>query len=222
MKDQYHVNTENFSLDKFKNSIESRDMIPSRVALKEDLNKRFKAIELSELKNLKELIDRLKTKQKIATFSRETGLSVEYLTLLRREANSFLPNPVRLNKFPGISERYVKLLEDEGIKNSKHLISQANLKELRSILSSRIEIPIEFLNELVCLSDLVRAYGVGPVFARIIYDVGIRTIEAFTEGTAEEFIQLYEEKEQKKADFGVHEIQFSLELAKELDIIVQL
>ena len=70
------------------------------------------------------------------------------------------------------------------------------------------------MNELVCLSDLVRAYGVGPVFARMIYDVGIKSIKEFVEYTAEEFIRIYEEKEQKKADFGINEIQFSLELAK--------
>jgi hypothetical protein len=78
------------------------------------------------------------------------------------------------------------------------------------------------LTELVCLSDLARAYGVGPVFARLIYDVGVKTIQEFVAVTAEEFIRIYEEKEQKKADFGVNEIQFSLELAKELDIAVEL
>jgi hypothetical protein len=74
------------------------------------------------------------------------------------------------------------------------------------------------LAELVCLSDLSRIYGVGPVFARMIYDVGIKSVKDFVEYSAEDFIRIYEEKEQKKADFGINEIQFSLNLAKELDI----
>ena len=69
---------------------------------------------------------------------------------------------------------------------------------------------------------MVRAYGVGPVFARIIFDVGIKSIKEFIENTAEDIIRIYEEKEQKKADFDVNEIQFSLELAKELDIAIEL
>ena len=89
-------------------------------------------------------------------------------------------------------------------------------------ISQRTEIPIEALTELVCLSDLTRAYGVGPVFARIIYDVGIKSIREFVQNTAEDFIEVYEKKEQKKADFGINEIQFSLELAKELDIAVEI
>jgi len=40
------------------------------------------------------------------------------------------------------------------------------------------EILVEILNELVCLSDLARVYGVGPVFARMIDDVGMKTIKA--------------------------------------------
>jgi hypothetical protein len=42
------------------------------------------------------------------------------------------------------------------------------------------------------------------------------------EQTAEEFIRIYEEKEQKKADFGVNEIEFSLELARDLDIAIDI
>lgn len=197
-------------------------MIPSRVSLKEELDERFKILEISGITNLKVLIDRLKTKPKIELFSKETGLSIEYLTLLKREAKSYQPNPIRLNKFPGILTKYVNILDAEGIRNSRQLFDEAKDKKERDRLSQKTGIPIEILNELVCLSDLARAYGVGPVFARMIYDVGIKSIKEFVEVTAEEFIRIYEEKEQKKADFGVNEIQFSLELAKELDIAVEL
>ena len=113
-------------------------------------------------------------------------------------------------------------LDAEGIRNSRQLFNEAKDKDARDRISQRTDIPIEILNELVCLSDLARAYGVGPVFARIIYDVGIKTIKDFVEQTAEEFIRIYEEKEQKKADFGVNEIEFSLQLARELDIAIDI
>ena len=222
MEKQYHIDLEIYSLRKFKNNLKSRDMIPSRVSLKEELDERFKILEISGITNLKVLIDRLKTKPKIELFSKETGLSIEYLTLLKREAKSYQPNPIRLNKFPGILTKYVNRLDAEGIRNSRQLFDEAKGKKERDRLSKKTGIPIEILNELVCLSDLARAYGVGPVFARMIYDVGIKSIKEFVEVTAEEFIRIYEEKEQKKADFGVNEIQFSLELAKELDIAVEL
>jgi len=222
MGNQYHIDIEKYSLKKFKKNLKSREMIPSRVSLKDKLDERFKILEISSITNLKELIDALKTKRKIELFSKETGLTTEYLTLLKREAKSYLPNPVRLDKFSGIPTKYADQLEAEGIRNSRQLFNEAKDKDERERISQRTEIPIEILDELVCLSDLARAYGVGPIFARIIYDVGIISIKEFVEKSAEEFIRIYEEKEQKKADFGVNEIQFSLELAKELDIAIDI
>jgi hypothetical protein len=222
MKDQYHIDLEKYSLNKFKNDLKSRDMIPSRVSLKDELDERFGILETNGITNVKELIAVLKTKQKIENFSKETGLTVEYLTLLKREAKSYLPNPIRLDKFPGIPSEYLDILESVGVSNSRHLFNKAKDKKDREQLSQTTEIPIGILNELVCLSDLVRAYGVGPVFARMFYDVGIKTIKELIGFKAEDVIRIYEEKTQKKADFGINEIQFSLELAKELDIAVEI
>ena len=222
MANQYHIDLKKFSLQKFKTSLESRELIPSRLSLKDDLDGRFRILDANGISNLKELIDALKTKSKIAAFSQETGLTIEYLTLLNREAKSYLPNPVRLDRFPGISRECVDRLEAEGIKNSRQMFNAAKDKKERYRISRKTGIPIEILDELVGLSDLVRAYGVGPVFARMIYDVGIQSIKEFVEYTAEDFVRIYEEKAQKKADFGVGEIQFSLELAKELDIAVEI
>lgn len=222
MGNQYQIDTEKYSLQKFKNDIESRDMIPSRVSLKDDLDERFEILEINGITNLKELIDALKTKPKIEDFSKETGLTIEYLTLLRREANSYLPKPVRIDAFPGIPTKYVDRLAAEGTKNSRQLFKEAKDKSERDRISQRTGIPIEILNELVCLSDLVRAYGIGPAGARMFYDIGIKSIKDFVEYTAEDLISTYEEKEQKKADFGINEIQFSLDMAKELDIVIEI
>ena len=221
MAKQYHLDLAKYSLGKFKNNLKSREMIPSRVILKDDLEARFEKLEHSGITNLKELTDRLKTKPKVEQFSKETGLPLDYLTLLNREAKSYQPSPVRLDKFPGIQNHLLKRLETEGIKNSRQMFWEARDQKSRDRLSQTTEIPIEIINELAGLSDLARAYGVGPVFARLLYDVGITSIREFVTNTAEEIIKIYEEQEQKKADFGANEMQFSLELAKELDLMIE-
>ena len=123
MVNQYHIDIEKYSLQKFKDNLKSRDMIPSRLSLKDELDERFMKLEIKGITNLKELVDALKTKPKIELFSNETGLTIEYLTLLKREAKSYLPNPVRLDKFPGIPSSYIGRLEAEGIKNSRQLFN---------------------------------------------------------------------------------------------------
>jgi hypothetical protein len=103
MRNQYHIDLEKYSLQKFKSNLKSRDMIPSRVSLNDEVDERFKILEINGITNLKILIGVLKTNLKIELFSKETGLTIEYLTLLNREAKSYLPNPIRLDKFPGMS-----------------------------------------------------------------------------------------------------------------------
>ena len=110
-------------------------------------------------------------------------------------------------------------LEMVGIKNSRHLFDAAQTKVEREELAQQAEIPIATLDELFGLSDLSRVYDVGPVFARMIFDLGIRSIGAFLQYSAEEFVKIYETQTQKKADFGINEIEFSLILAKDLDIL---
>lgn len=217
MSDRYQLDLRKYSLQKFKKSLQSRDLIPSRKSLKDDLDARFRILENYGITNLEELTDALKTKPKVEQFSKETGLPIQYLTLLNREAKSYLSKPIRLDKFSGIQVKYLDLLGNVGIRNSRQLFVETRDKSKREQLSEETGIPNEVLHELIGLADLSRIYGVGPVFARMIYDVGIRSVKEFVKFTADDFIKIYEEQTQKKADFGVGEIQFSLELAKELD-----
>lgn len=41
---------------------------------------------------------------------------------------------------------------------------------------------------------------------RRVFDVGIQSVREFIAYSAEDFIRMYEEREQEKADFGVNEI----------------
>ncbi len=222
MGHKYHIDTEQYSLARFQHNIASREMIPSRRCLKDELDARFKLLEDAGISNLKDVIDALKSKSKVERFSQDTGLPVDYLTILKREANSYLPNPIRLDRFPGIPAEYVARLGADGIKNSRQIFDQLSDREQRERIAQRTGIPIDILDEFVSLSDLARAYGVGPSFARMIYDVGIRSIRIFVEHSAEEFIRIYEEQQGKRADFSAGEIQFSIDLARELDIAVDL
>ncbi|MCP4344337.1 MAG: DUF4332 domain-containing protein [Desulfobacterales bacterium] len=217
MKEKYYIDLEKYSLQRFKKSLQKRDMIPSRVILKEKTDERFAIITSNGIKNLKVLIDTLKTKQKIEMFSKNTNLSIDYLTILKREACSYLPKPINLNNFPGIDSEDIETLKNLGIKNTKQLFNKVKINGEIKQLSQLSGISMERLNELASLSDLARLYGVGPVFARIICDVGIKSVKTFIKYRPEELISIYENKTKKKADFGVNDMNFSIELAKELE-----
>ena len=105
-----------------------------------------------------------------------------------------------------------------GIKNSRHLFEYVENEGDLQTLFHETGIPTETLSELLGLSDLVRAYGVGPVFARILYDTGIHSIAQLKQFSPQQVVDLYESQTQKKADFSVSDIQFSLDIIKALEL----
>lgn len=219
---QFQIDLEKYSLTKFKRSLKTRHVVPSRKILQDDLDSRFAVLEGMGIASLKALIDALKTKPKIEAFAQASGLPTEYLTLLGREARSYLSKPLRLDKLPGLDAKHLGRLAEAGLQNSKQFFLQAQGMDQRKELAEETGLAIEELNEIFALCDLSRIYGVGPVFARMIYDLGVRSAGDFLRHSAADFVRMYEEQTQKKADFSLAEIQFSLDLAKELDLVVKL
>lgn len=216
---RYHLDPEKISLEQFRCSLESRELIPSRVVLKENLTERFAILSSIGISNLKDLLSSLKSKEKIGNISERTGLPVDYLTILKREAGSYFPNPVPLDKFSGVDTQVLLKLEKLGLKNSKQIVNATRTRGERQKLCMETGISEQYLMELVYLSDLVRLYGVGPAFARLLYDVEIKSVDSFLEYGPREIVRIYEEKTGKKADFAEKDIQFSHEMARELEII---
>ena len=216
MAASYHIDTSKYSLQKMKTDLLSRDLIPSRQPLKKGLETNFEALEREGIQFLGDLISALKNKKRIGEFSTRSGISEKYLVLLRREANSYLPNPVQLEKFSGFENRDIEKLTAAGIKNSRHLFESIDIDP--NSLSDDLGISPETLSELTGLSDLVRAYGVGPAFARILYDTGIRSISEFRSYSPRQVIELYEKQTGKKADFSISDIKFSLDLIQVFDL----
>ncbi|MCK5795109.1 MAG: hypothetical protein KAH12_10400 [Anaerolineales bacterium] len=108
MAASYHINPSKYLLQELKKDLLNRDLIPSRMPLKEDLETNFQILEGKGIQTLGDLIAALKNKNKIREFSSSSGISEKYLTLLRREANSYLPNPVPLDKFSGFGASEIK------------------------------------------------------------------------------------------------------------------
>ena len=218
MISSYHLKASSFSLVKFFNGLETRELIPSRKALKEDLQKNLKILKLEGLDNFEDLLKALKTKTKIEEFSKKSGLSSEYLTLLRREVASYFPNPAQLTKFSGIDSTTIKKLANSGIKNSKNIFEKLNSNQNINEQSKKYDIPVAVLTEFIGLCDLSRLYGIGPVFAKILFDVGISSVVQFKSYSSDEIVDIYEKETGKKADFSAKDIQFSLDIADGLNL----
>ena len=167
MKSTYHIDSSQFSLQQFKTDLLDRELIPSRKPLKENLEKNLGALERIGITTLEELISALKNKAKIKEVAQLTRVGEDYLILLRREVNSYFPNPVSLHKLSGISTEAAKRLSGLGLKNSKQLFERRGEDNTLSALVSDSGIKIEALQKLSGMADLVRAYGVLALYLLI-------------------------------------------------------
>jgi len=225
MAGQYHVDLEQFSLEKFRHILETSELLPSRRILKEKIPERFAILEGMGIENLKELIDALSTRKKIERFSQESGLPRDYLEILKRQTKIYTPNPIPLKKIPGIAPEYTERLAAIGIKQTRQLFERAKSRKDRVELSRLADVPGDVLLELVKMSDLARAGWVGPIFARLIYEAGADTLEELSKRSPEELFErlraVNEEQQLTKGSFTVKDIASCIEIANELPKVIE-
>jgi len=222
---QYYMNLEKFSLNKFKQILKDEEVMPARQILKEEIEERFEVLTSMGIHHLKDLIDALNTKSKIEDFARRSGLSKEYLVILGREARSFKPKVVPLREMLGVDEEVVVKLESIGITHSRHLFNRGRTREERERLSATTGAPMEELLELVKLSDLARIRGLGGAFVRLFYEAGADTIETLSNWEPEKLskavVMLNKEREVTKWVPSLKDVKQYIEMANALAKVIE-
>ena len=225
MTDEYHIDLERISLGRFRHILGSKDLLPGRMVLRDRLSERFEILDSLGISSLKDLTEALRTKGRVEEFSRESGLPRDYLRVLRREANSYVAKPFNLKNIPGVEPEYVERLTSLGVRHTKHLFERARSRSDRAELSRLADVPESDLLELVKLSDLARIGGVGPVFARILYEAGADTLEEFLKRSPDELIEslheINDEKKYTKSMPTLKDIDYCIETARELPKVVE-
>ncbi|EKF86740.1 DUF4332 domain-containing protein [Methanobacterium formicicum] len=217
MVENYHIDLKKFPLEKFKGEIWDSNPLPSRKMLKDHLDERFKILKENKVDNLQDLASLLKNPKKAREFAEKSGLPEDYLLILRREVNSYTPNPVNLDKFPGVEEGTLIELKSAGIKNSLHLFKRVKTLDDREKLANELGIDEGDLLELTKLTDLVRIKWVGPVFARIFLDSETDTSQKVSEADAKTFYQklvdINSKKHYTKSKFTLSNVELCVKIA---------
>ena len=107
----YYIDLEKLSIDDYRRKLETAYLPPSRMILKENLEERLGYFKSIGIKNIKELIQILKKKEKFSELSKVNFLSNDYLTILLRELNSTLPKPNKLADFIEIAKDTISNLK---------------------------------------------------------------------------------------------------------------
>lgn len=202
----YSVDLAQFTLDEFETTIANANLTPGRQILKDDLSgviSRLKARDINDLAALKTL---LRKKKDYPDLADQLSTSVDYLTVLNREVNSYVSKPVPLAKLEVFSESELAQLADAGLKSSKNLYENALTPAARQELSERVTITEDRIRAALELCDLLRINGVGPVFARILREMGLHSATQFSQTDPETILAQYH---QAIADTGITSVKLS-------------
>ncbi len=185
------------------------------------MKKRFQILKELGIGNMGELLRTLKTKQKVEEITNTSGIPEDYLNLLRREAGSYLARPFPLSEFPGVPFEYIEILKSKAIRQTREFFETAQTAYQRNDLAKRTGIPKARLHEIFVLCNLSRITGIGGIFARIVYEAGIRSVEAFAKTKARVHIEKYTAISQKheyaSGSFSEEDLQYCIDYAKVIE-----
>ncbi|TYQ18145.1 UNVERIFIED_CONTAM: uncharacterized protein DUF4332 [Acetivibrio alkalicellulosi] len=214
----YSIELKNISIKDYKEVLRSQNLLPGRRILQDNIDKNFEAICLYGIVNLDELYKSISKPQKLELIANKIGLSVNYLTILKREIGSFIQKPILISDFPEISSAVQVKLSEHSIKTSKDLYDLSQGFSDMRIVCENVGISENDINELFSLCDLVRINGVGAVFARILYISGLRRAKDFVTANADEllekFLEVNKDNKYTKAKLGKRDMQFCIDFAK--------
>jgi hypothetical protein len=221
----YYTDLSSVSIDKYKNKLEAAYLPPSRMILKEKLDERFDYFKSIGIKNVSDLQKLLKKKEKLSELSKVSCLSGDYLPILLREINSIQPKPNKIKEFIGIPLESVSKLEKIGIKDTVGLFEMVKTAKDRKDLANKAGIGDSEVLELTKLTDLSRIKWVGVTFARMLYDVGVDTVEKASKADYEDLHkrinQINKERNFYKGQIGLNDMKLFVNAAKEVSLEIE-
>ena len=220
-KRKFSFDLSNVDLNKIRLLILNKKLLPARKILLDSIDQQFYIIDRLGIKNLKDLLYVLSTKRKIQTFSERSGIDIEYLKILKREAGSYIPKPVKFQSLTDVDNSIIEKLETINISTNKDLLEHIFSEDELQDLSDSLSIDFYLLNELLSLSDLSRIPGVGPVFAKILLAAGISSLDDFRNIPPESILkkanEIIERDKITKAKLTIKDIEYSKELSQFLE-----
>lgn len=226
MPSAYSIDTQKFSLQQLKDLIREKELLPGRVALKDDIDNQFSRLEAVNILSLGDLQNACKTKTKMQALAQKTGLALDYLILLRREANSYIPTPVKLSLLCAEEKKMLQVLARQGIEDSKQFFDRAATRSARKQLTAECSLSSKQTQALATLCDLIRMPGVGPVFAQMLAAAGICSVQQFLETDDSEILNQWKifktKQSQIKVNLSLKDIRYCRALSQTLPLILEL
>jgi len=201
----YGFNLRSVTIRDFFDYIKERELLQSHSLLKKNIEESFAVVLDLKINTLQDLADMIKTKVKALKTFKDTTLTEEYVVILRRQVNSFVAKPRKLQDFILINDSTVKRLEELSITNTKQLSERM----------TELSMDVQCMDYLKTIAEVTQLRYVGHMFAEALYLSGYKTIHAISTANPEPLAKEINESIQKlkvmKFKVGIPDAMFLIE-----------
>jgi hypothetical protein len=218
----YSIDLKQISLNEFKEMLTSVDLLPGRRILLDELSQVVERFKGSGLGNLAALQKMLNDKKQYPELAKAWSVSLEYLTILNREINSYVSKPYPLSELGIFPEAELHLLENEGLKTTRDVYEQCAAKAARRDLSEQLGLAEEKILAALEWADLLRINGIGPVYAKILRTLGIRNAGDYLQADSGDLLARYQKvNAEHKAHLGIKDIEYCKRFCRKLSADIE-
>lgn len=186
----YYSDADKVTLDALLLRINETDLVPSRAVLRDEIDDHFNKLRRIGIQTLAELRKAVKNPKSMSSLAGKTGISSEYLTLLRREVEGYFPKASPLSDFNWLDQRAVAGLAAKGYKDAASLYAAIEAHGNEQIFGAD---DTAFSAELSSLVSLTRIQWVSPLTAKMLYDAGYKTVKSVADANAVELCRSLDE-----------------------------
>ena len=179
------LHPERVSLADLTGRIKTCDLVPSRAALLDGLDQKIAKFSQQGIVSLEDLQKTLKNGKKMEALAQSTGIDQQYLVLLRREVESYIPKPFKLIEVDWLPREQLSRLIDAGIGNSDDLRAAAQSEDGITRLVEKTGVEQSSLEYLVSLANLGTVQWVSLNFARMLHEAGYQSAASVAAADAE-------------------------------------
>lgn len=205
------LNAEKVSLDDLQKRIKETDLVPSRCSLLEDIDEKFLKLKANGFVTLADLRRDLKNSKKIPALSKRIGIDPAYLTLLRREIESYFPKAYAISDFDWFLKKDLDTMERKGLKNTLLLQEALDTPGKREEMVTTLGLDADFIDSISALVDLTRIQWISPVAARMLVSAGYKNVKSISNANPDklcsELDRVNKENKYFKGTIGLRDVR---------------
>ncbi len=218
----YYIDLSKISMDTYQEMLLNRYLIPSQMVLRENIDAHFKKLQDSGIRNMQDLLLKLKTKKSAEMLAAALDIPIDYMVVLRREVGGHHPQARKTDEYPTIDDAVKAGLNEMGVTSSDQLYPLVLTPDDRKALGTKLGVLEVQMLHIAKLMDVTRLRYVSPLFATLLvhspYDTVVNISKADPKTMYDDLAILNAAQQFFKGKLGKNDTLFLIQDTQHVDI----